>query len=631
MKKLLEYVIVALAIGVSMLATTGSSKAQDLPPLLTPYVSESDMASIIQVFSTGPGAGAAYGSLGYIHDGLDISPKGNLKPFRAACTGRVQWVLVFDDGVNVTLECDSSHVLEYNFEPQSAQSGATQLANIAVVKGQTVAQGDVIGHLYVASAMAHVHFSVWKNWIPVCPTAYFDAQAGNSIANLVHVNFPGANTCQGSEAVPAPLVTPYVSELDMASINEAFSADGSSSPWGFAHDGIDFFPAGDFKPFRAACSGTVSSVQLRRNERTSNWQVDILIECSPYVPNNEGYFQPLTANYSFEPMSTVQAFGQTQLDNIIVAGGRTVAQGELIGYLHAAGAGAHVHFGLIPFASLVASGVPSIQICPEPHFSAQARNSILNLLHATWPGAGLCYSAPTAAISPQTGWWWNPAEGGRGFFIEFRGSNAFLAAFLYDPDGRATWYAAGGPIATAADAEFSGSLDRFSGGQKLSGAWNAPTAQIGGGGSIRLKFSDSQHGTLTWAGGSVAIQRFDFGGLAATAPATQPETGWWWNPAEPGRGFSIEIQGNSVFLAGYMYDENGNPVWYLPAGTLSDATTYLGSWQQFANGQTLTGAYQPASLVNAAVGSLVIRFTSTSTGLLTLPDGRQVAIERFRF
>src|SRR5438128_12072338 len=48
------------------------------------------------------------------------------------------------------------------------------------------------------------------------------------------------------------------------------------------------------------------------------------------------------------------------------------------------------------------------------------------------------------------------------------------------------------------------------------------------------------------------------------------EGGWWWNPAESGRGFSIEVQGNTVFLAGYLYGQDGHATWVAASGAMSD-------------------------------------------------------------
>ncbi|NJD88884.1 MAG: hypothetical protein FIB05_12850, partial [Betaproteobacteria bacterium] len=58
----------------------------------------------------------------------------------------------------------------------------------------------------------------------------------------------------------------------------------------------------------------------------------------------------------------------------------------------------------------------------------------------TVPGSLTCQ--PQA---PQTGWWWNQAEDGRGYTIESTGSKIFFAAYLYDISGRSTWYIAAGP------------------------------------------------------------------------------------------------------------------------------------------------------------------------------------------
>ena len=72
------------------------------------------------------------------------------------------------------------------------------------------------------------------------------------------------------------MITPYESESEMGPTREAFSSD-ASAPWGFAHQGIDFFPNGDLKLFRSATSGEVREVKLWQNDRTSNWQVNVTV------------------------------------------------------------------------------------------------------------------------------------------------------------------------------------------------------------------------------------------------------------------------------------------------------------------------------------------------------------------
>lgn len=237
----------------------------------------------------------------------------------------------------------------------------------------------------------------------------------------------------------------------------------------------------------------------------------------------------------------------------------------------------------------------------------------------------------SAGVTPQTGWWWNPAEGGRGFTIEKQGDKIFMAGYLYENDGRATWFGAGPAVVSGST--FSAPLTTYIGGQTLTGAFRAPSSTANNG-SISVTFTDPSHGTLSWPGGSIAIERYNIvtNGANASVPAGTPQAGWWWNPAEGGRGYSIEIQNNTMFLAAYMYDDSGNPIWYASGPTaMTNPNTYQGTWQQYGNGQSMNGAYKSASVVNANVGAVTINFNSTTTAILTLPDGKQISIQRYNF
>lgn len=238
----------------------------------------------------------------------------------------------------------------------------------------------------------------------------------------------------------------------------------------------------------------------------------------------------------------------------------------------------------------------------------------------------------TASIVPQTGYWYNPAESGRGFTIEQNATtgNVFLATYLYSSSSEAVWYAAG-PAPMNGDT-FSAPITAFDNGQTLNGNWQA--AGVGTSpGNVSITFSDATDGTLTWPGGTIPITRFAIvpGGLNSPPTSTQPQSGYWYNPSEAGRGYTIEVQNNTVFIAAYMYDAQGNAVWYASGpATLGSDNTFQGSLDQFAGGQTLTGSYiAPNVVVN--VGSITIQFSSPTAGMLTLPDGKQIPIQRFSF
>jgi len=120
--------------------------------------------------------------------------------------------------------------------------------------------------------------------------------------------------------------------------------------------------------------------------------------------------------------------------------------------------------------------------------------------------------------------------------------------------------------------------------------------------------------------------------LFSSTGATPPQNGWWWNPNESGRGFALEVQNGTLFIAGFMYDNTGNPVWYTsgPAPMNSD-TQYIGKWLSYGGGQTLNGTYKPATLTNGAVGSVMINFSSPTAGVMQMPNGSLIPIVRFPF
>jgi hypothetical protein len=69
-----------------------------------------------------------------------------------------------------------------------------------------VTQGDTLGYLKAVNPNAHVHFELLQfgqskfhvfgiTGIPQCPQAHFSISAQNSVINLLHVAWPGAELC----------------------------------------------------------------------------------------------------------------------------------------------------------------------------------------------------------------------------------------------------------------------------------------------------------------------------------------------------------------------------------------------------------------------------------------------------
>jgi hypothetical protein len=332
----------------------------------------------------------------------------------------------------------------------------------------------------------------------------------------------------------------------------------------------------------------------------------------------------------------------TRIGKAVGAGGKDTAVACVIAQLNSNGQLQAANLSSLTAAvtGLLASAGSTVAVIPPGSSTASVGGATFFVGYGSSSNgmitSGLTRSVTTVSgtpkcepSAPQTGWWWNPAESGRGFGVEVKGRNIFYNGFLYDTDGRATWVIAAGP--TSLDGSvFAGDLLQFSGGQTLTGAYKAPgPAQKVG--TVLLTFNTAQAGTMVWPGGVVPIQRQDFNNVNAAPQQGVPESGWWWNPAESGRGFFLEWQNGILDMAGFMYDDTGKPIWYLAVQATPNPATLASSWTRYANGQTLAGAYKAPTLINTNVGPVSIQFSSTTTGTMTLPGGRTIPIERQPF
>jgi serine protease len=250
-------------------------------------------------------------------------------------------------------------------------------------------------------------------------------------------------------------------------------------------------------------------------------------------------------------------------------------------------------------------------------------NGTGNYLNAVTIG----YVHPLAQEEPvqlESGWWWNQNEPGRGFFIERNEDRAFLSGYLYADSGAATWFAAEGKL-NKANNTLTASMTTFADGQTLGGTNRAPRA-TGSLGALTMQFKDASNATLTWPGGRAEITRYQF---AQGASAAYIDTGWWWNPSQSGTGFSVEVQGDTVFIAGFLYEASGAPIWYTAVGKLKDNRVVNTTLNTFRNGQPLTGAHRlPTS---TELGAVEFAINEPTKATLKLSDGRVIELSRFRF
>ncbi len=261
-------------------------------------------------------------------------------------------------------------------------------------------------------------------------------------------------------------------------------------------------------------------------------------------------------------------------------------------------------------------------------------------------------------IMPDVGWWWSDTAktgeaSGRGYSIEANLSSGggFFAAYVYNDDGKANWYYAildGKSTSTETISQgfygpfnittsMSGTLSQASGGVTLGGPFKQSTGTSVG--KITITFDSQTSGTITWPSAvtnrSTKIARYSVQyptsrTILAPAAGTVPQNGWWYNTAESGRGYFIEVQGSQVFIATYMYRPDGSAVWYFAGPTAMATTSSVSSTTLYevANGPTFSNPTVTNGAATAA-GSISMTFSDSKNGMISLNGGTPFAITRF--
>lgn len=92
----------------------------------------------------------------------------------------------------------------------------------------------------------------------------------------------------------------------------------------------------------------------------------------------------------------------------------------------------------------------------------------------------------------------------------------------------------------------------------------------------------------------------------------------------------MEAQNEAMFVSFYMYNSAGQAVWYVASGTMTSATLFQGTVQEYSGGSALNASFR-APTANTNLGTVTIQFGTTSTATMTLPGGTQVPLTRFTF
>jgi hypothetical protein len=171
---------------------------------------------------------------------------------------------------------------------------------------------------------------------------------------------------------------------------------------------------------------------------------------------------------------------------------------------------------------------------------------------------------------PEDGVWWNPAEPGRGYFIESQNGLMVVATYIYDASGNPQWYLSSGSY-NRLTRRFTATLDASRGGQCFGCPFRAPVVGASGG-PITIQFASAVSGTLNAGGVSIPIQRFIynyalpdglvFGGWSMTQQTGSFVSGDW-------------LVFNSTFLA-----PSGGPPYVAGNRDRDSASVALGRFEQ---------------------------------------------------
>lgn len=107
---------------------------------------------------------------------------------------------------------------------------------------------------------------------------------------------------------------------------------------------------------------------------------------------------------------------------------------------------------------------------------------------------------------------------------------------------------------------------------------------------------------------------------------------FWWNPAMSGMGWNIGQQNNTVVMAWYHYGVDGKSTFLVMAGNLN-GNKVEGTLNR-TSGQPPQANYNPANVIQVAVGTASLEFTSSNSAVFTYNyDGRSgsINLERFTF
>lgn len=221
---------------------------------------------------------------------------------------------------------------------------------------------------------------------------------------------------------------------------------------------------------------------------------------------------------------------------------------------------------------------------------------------------GLTTAGDLAA--PRSGAYFNPARDGAGAFLFNADDNLGFLWYTYLQDGSPTWYIASAPRPAAADGQWRAPLFRA--------RWNGSEAPLTAVGEVLLTKLDATSFQFGWnldgESGSERYVFIDGGGCPRQDGANFDINGFWFNPAQPGYGYSVNAFPAVETNGAYFFDANGIGRWALGSVSPFGGTTL--SFDLRRGACPLCDYAAPT--VSSNIGTLVRSYSSTGAGSMRL-------------
>ena len=254
-------------------------------------------------------------------------------------------------------------------------------------------------------------------------------------------------------------------------------------------------------------------------------------------------------------------------------------------------------------------------------FAAGSYQSAVNV-----PGTSQCNVRLTSTPVPTSpgalsGLWYNASESGWGVHFTQRRNNIFAAWYTYDAAGAPKWYVASNCAlptgTTGTSGTCNGTLYEVSGPTFFNSTFNPALVNVRSAGTLQVNFLNANGASMTYTANgqarTVPIVRQDF--QAGTIAPAVDYTDLWYNASEPGWGMAITHQCGIMFLAWYVYDSAGKPVWYVASNCAVSGNSCTGTMYR-TTGPALGPTFNPNQVQVYTAGTVLVTFSDANNGVL---------------